>query len=87
MVESSPVTLDEPPAAEAITAYDHAHLTLYLQLLDFAQCGGDWQQGVREIFEADPTIDPERSRHVYEAHLARARWISEKGYRGLVSGS
>lgn len=87
MVESSHAILDEPPAAEALTAYDRAHLTLYLRILDFAQSGGDWQQGVREIFEGDPSIDPERSRHVYEAHLARARWISEKGYRGLVSGS
>ena len=87
MVESSPAIHDEPPTAEALTAYDHAHLTLYLRLLDFAQSGGDWQQGVREILEVDPSIDPERSKHVYEAHLARARWISEEGYRGLVSGS
>ena len=79
--------LDEPPIGEALTAYDHEHLALYLRVLDFVRAGGSWQQGVREIFAQDPLQDPERSRHVYEAHLARARWMTENGYRRLISGN
>jgi hypothetical protein len=39
---------------------------------------------VRLIFGIDPEREPERARLVHDSHLARARWMTEKGYRHLL---
>lgn len=78
---------DEPPAGAALTAYDRAHMTLYLRLLDAARDGADWREAVEILFGLDPAIDPERCRKIHDRHLARARWMSEQGYRELARES
>lgn len=76
--------LDEPPDSAALTDYDRAHAKLYLRLLDAAAEGADWREVVLVLFKIDPEVDPERARHVHDTHLARARWMTEHGYRQLL---
>lgn len=76
--------LDEPPASAALTAYDREHMKLYMRLLDATTDGADWREAVSILFGLDPENDPERARRVHDTHLARARWMSETGYRLLV---
>lgn len=79
--------LDEPPPSQALTSYDREHMALYLRLLDSARDGADWREVVQILFGLDPGCDPTRCRHIHEAHLARARWMTEHGYRELVRES
>lgn len=46
--------------------------------------GADWQEVVEVLFGLDPKHDPDRCRNVYDSHLARARWMTEHGYRDLL---
>jgi Uncharacterized conserved protein (DUF2285) len=78
---------DEPPESAVVTEYDRAHTTLYLRLLDAAADGADWREVVSVLFNLDPANDPERARHIHDAHLARARWMTEHGYRQLLQGT
>jgi hypothetical protein len=77
--------LDEPPSSSLLTGYDHAHMTLYLRLLDADRDGADWREAVQILFDLDPDRDPERCRHMHETHLARAKWMSHTGYRQLLN--
>lgn len=79
--------LDEPPESAALTEYDKAHTTLYLRLLDAAADGADWREVASLLFDLDPEDDPKRARHIHDTHLARARWMTEHGYRQLLRGS
>lgn len=79
--------LDEPPSSETLTSYDREHMVLYLRLLDSARDGADWREAVEILFGLDPKDDPARCRHIHETHLARARWMTEQGYRELVRES
>ncbi len=79
--------LDEPPESEALTDYDRAHTTLYLRILDAAADGADWREVVSVLFDLDPDDDPKHTRHIHDTHLARARWMTEHGYRHLLRGS
>lgn len=79
--------LDEPPVGQRLTSYDREHMTLYLRLLDAARDGADWREAVQILFGLDPGFDPQRARHIHDAHLARARWMSERGYRELAQES
>ncbi|MCF3947360.1 DNA -binding domain-containing protein [Acidiphilium iwatense] len=78
---------DEPPPSETLTPYDREHMVLYLRLLDSARDHADWREAVQILFGLDPDGDPARCRRVHDAHLARARWMSEHGYRELVRES
>ncbi len=84
MGRTTPEFMDAPPPGPELTAYDHAHLVLYLRLLDAARDGADWREVVQVLFALDPAQDPERCRQVYEAHLARAQWMTQHGYRELL---
>lgn len=75
---------DEAPAGPELTAYDEAHLTDYLQLLDGADTDEDWQTLVVSVFALDPHAEPDRARRMYDSHLARARWMTEIGYAHLL---
>lgn len=55
-----------------------------MRLLDATTDGADWREAVSILFGLDPENDPERARRVHDTHLARARWMSETGYRLLV---
>ena len=76
--------LDEPPKSEHLTDYDRAHFVTYLRLLDAEADDADWSEVVRVIFGLDPENHPERAMRVHETHLARARWMTENGYRELL---
>lgn len=81
---SEPAFLDEPPASEHLTEYDQAHLVTYLRLLDAEADDAAWEEAVRVIFGLDPAKEPERAERVHASHLARARWMTEHGYRDLL---
>ncbi|SER00252.1 DUF2285 domain-containing protein [Sphingobium sp. YR768] len=78
---------DRAPDASHVTAYDERHHRTYWRLLDAAAEKADWCEAVRIIFGIDPAIEPDRARLVYDSHLARARWMSETGYRHYLRPS
>jgi len=79
--------LDRPPESATLTDYDRSHMKLYMRLLDAATDGAAWQEAVSVLFGIDPDKNPERARRVHDSHLARARWMTEHGYRHLLSGN
>jgi len=76
--------LDEPPQSTVLTSYDRAHMKVYMRLLDAETDGADWREAVVLLFGIDPDKEPERANRVHRTHLARARWMTEHGYRQLV---
>lgn len=73
-----------PPAGELITDYDERHHETYWRLLDADAQNTDWKETVRIVFKTEPDADLTRCRLLFETHLARARWITENGYRTLI---
>lgn len=84
---TAPKMLDEPPQSASMTDYDRTHLKLYMRLLDAEADGADWEEAVEILFGIDPDREPERAWRVYQSHLARARWMTEHGYRDLLHQS
>lgn len=78
--------LEEAPESLALTEYDRQHIKLYARLLDAEADGADWQEAVQVLFGICPIAEPERARRVHESHLARAHWMTERGYRQLRRG-
>lgn len=78
---------DDPPQSTVLTSYDREHLVTYLRLLDADAEGADWQEVVTVIFGLDPKSERERAQKVHASHLARARWMTEHGYRELLQAS
>lgn len=76
--------LDVPPDSVELTEYDRAHMKQYMRVLDAAADGADWREAVAVIFDIDPNVDPARAKRVHDSHLARARWMTEHGYRKLL---
>lgn len=81
---TGPAFEDRPPDGLRVTSYDERHLATYIRLLDADSEGADWRDVVAVIFGLDPDRDLERARTVHDSHLARARWMTEIGYRYLV---
>lgn len=77
---------DEAPDGDLLTDYDRAHVKLYCRLLDAEADGADWEEAVEILFGIDPCAEPERARRVHSSHLARARWMTEHGYKILRLG-
>jgi hypothetical protein len=75
---------DEAPTAATITRYDERHLITYLRLLDAAAQKVPWRQVARDILRKDPSRKTSGAKRCWESHLARARWMSEHGYRQLL---
>jgi hypothetical protein len=75
---------DRPPLSDRVNAYDEQHMAVYLRLLMAEEEGADWQEVVLVLFGLDPAQEPGRARIVHESHLARARWMTETGYRHLL---
>jgi Uncharacterized conserved protein (DUF2285) len=82
-----PRVADQAPTAGDLTAYDHEHLVTYLRLLDADAEGADWAEVARIVLRIDPSREPERAWRAFESHLARAKWMTEHGYRDLLRGS
>ncbi|WP_299364088.1 DUF2285 domain-containing protein [uncultured Paracoccus sp.] len=79
--------LDKPPSSQTLTSYDREHMKLYMRLLDAERDGADWREAVQVLFGLDPEHDPKHCRSIHDAHLARAHWMTEHGYRELVRES
>ena len=77
---------DVAPQGDSLTEYDHAHMTLYLRLFDAAESGATLQEICQILFGIDAEKEPDRARIIYDSHLARARWMTEHGYRKLLEG-
>lgn len=81
-----PPVSDAAPNAAILTGYDQQHLVTYLRLLDAeAECA-DWREVAKIVLHIDPAREAERARRAWESHLARARWMTENGYRHLLRG-
>ncbi len=78
---------DRAPADDRITAYDECHFVTYLRILDAAAEGADWSQVAAVVFGLDAATEPDRARQVHDSHLARARWLTEQGYKHLLDKS
>ncbi|CAM2795196.1 DUF2285 domain-containing protein [Brevundimonas diminuta] len=81
---NDPCFLDQAPDVPELTDYDRGHMQTYLRLLDAAEEEADWSEVVRIVFGLDPRADPARARTMHDSHLARARWISARGYQCLI---
>ena len=77
---------DRAPTDSMLTHYDHQHLVTYMRLLDAEAEGADWREVSRIVLHIDPKQEPERARCAYDSHLARAKWMTEHGYRHLLRG-
>jgi hypothetical protein len=82
----SPQVADTAPDEPFLTGYDMAHLVTYLRLLDADAEGADWREVASIVLSLDLAKEPERARRVWASHLARARWMTEQGYRYLLRG-
>ena len=81
-----PPVADSAPTDAVLTGYDERHLVTYLRLLDAEAETADWREVARLVLHIDPEQEPDRARHAWETHLARARWMTERGYRHLLRG-
>ena len=81
-----PPVSDTAPSGGVVTGYDEQHLVTYLRLLDAEAEGADWQEVARIVLHIDPAQEPERAHRAWTSHLARARWMTESGYRHLLRG-
>jgi len=78
--------LDQPPAGAALTAYDEAHLKLYVRLLDADAEKADWREVVEVLFGLDAEAEPERAQRIYNSHLEHAKWMTTSGFCELLQG-
>ena len=72
------------PTDSVLTVYDEQHLVTYLRLLDADAVGADWREVAQIVLHIDPKREPDRARKAFDSHLARAKWLSEHGYRHLL---
>lgn len=79
-----PAFEDRPPGGDQVTEYDRKHHRSYWRILDAEAEQADWREVVTIIFGIDAAAEPDRARTVYDTHLARARWMSDSGYRQLL---
>jgi hypothetical protein len=58
----------------------------YLRFLDADADGADWREVTQIVLHIDPAQEPDRAREAFDSHLARAKWMTEHGYRQLLRG-
>jgi hypothetical protein len=83
----NPPVDDLAPEGDVLTRYDQEHLVTYLRLLDADAEGAEWTEVARIVLYIDPLQEPERARRAWESHLARAKWMTEHGYRDLLKAA
>ncbi|WP_317135209.1 DNA -binding domain-containing protein [Nguyenibacter vanlangensis] len=81
---TEPSFAERPPLTDRVSPYDERHLAIYLRLLMAEEEGADWREVVQVLFGLDPEREPDRAKIVHDSHLARARWMTETGYRHLL---
>jgi len=83
---NDPDVADTAPTDSTLTDYDRQHFVTYLRLLDADSEGADWREVARIVLHIDPDREPARARTAFDSHLARAKWMTEHGYRHLLRG-
>jgi hypothetical protein len=85
--ELDPDVADVAPTDSALTPYDAQHVVTYARLLQAESEGADWREVTRIVLHIDPDGELDRARNSYESHLARAKWVTERGrlFRGAGS--
>jgi hypothetical protein len=83
MTQPTPVA-DVAPVEAFLTGYDMDHLVTYLRLLDADADGAAWREVARIVLNLDVEKDQDRAKRVRQSHLARAKWMTEIGYRQLL---
>jgi hypothetical protein len=86
MAQHGPAAADRAPSGDTLTPYDIDHLKRYLRLLDAEAAGADWKVAARVALGMDPEQEPKRARTASESHLARAKWMTTRGYKDLLRG-
>lgn len=82
-----PPLADAPPASNRVTSYDEQHFSTYLRLLDAQADGAEPEEVMRIVLGLDPAREPGRARCIYDSHLARALWMTRRGWRDLMAGT
>lgn len=82
-----PPVADTAPDANVLTRYDEQHLVTYLRMLDAEAEGADWKEVARLVLHIDPSRERARAHRAWTSHLARAKWLTENGYRYLLRSS
>jgi Uncharacterized conserved protein (DUF2285) len=62
------------------------HIITYLRMLDADKEGADCREVSRIVLHIDPEQDADRAQRAFDSHLARARWMTQQGYRHLLRG-
>ncbi|CAM5761124.1 hypothetical protein LMIY3S_00034 [Labrys miyagiensis] len=83
-VKLDPDVDDQAPDGPGITAYDEAHFVTYLRLLDAQTAGADWTEVARIVLHRDPVAEEGRTKACWASHLARAEWMTKRGYRRIL---
>ena len=83
---ANPDIADVAPTDSVLTVYDEEHIITYLRMLDAEAEGADWREVAKLVLQIDPQLEPERARRAFDTHLARAKWMTEQGYRHLLRG-
>jgi hypothetical protein len=81
-----PAVVDVAPADTVLTPYDEEHIITYLRMLDADAEGADWREVAQLVLHIDPELDHDRAKRAFDTHLARAKWMTERGYRHLLRG-
>jgi hypothetical protein len=74
-----PDVADVAPTAAQLTDYDELHIVTYIRLLQADSESANWKDVARIVLHIDPAREPDRARHAFQSHLARARWMTEQG--------
>jgi hypothetical protein len=82
---TAPMLQDKPPESDVPTDYDWQHRIAYLRLLDAAADGADWRVVAKIVLDLDPDAYPQRTETIWASHLARARWMTEQGYKHYLT--
>ena len=70
---------DVAPTDSALTPYDNQHIVTYARLLQAESEGADWREVTRIVLHIDAEREPDRAHDAYVTHLARAKWVTERG--------
>jgi hypothetical protein len=79
-----PDCVDLAPSDPSLTRYDQEHLITYLRMLDANADGADWREVSRIVLHIDAERELDRARRAFDSRLARAKWMTEVGYRRLL---
>ena len=81
-----PDVADAAPSGPVLTVYDEQHVVTYMRILAAEPDRTNWQEVARVVLHIDPEREPVRARNAFDSHLARAKWMTEHGYRHLLRG-